>query len=276
MARTKYTKKAVKATKKAYPKKAYSATRKPYIAKVVKRTMKSMAEVKQTRILYTKSDNTGLSPYNSSNWSLDNGLFALSPVQNRIEIPQGDGEGNRIGNRVTTKSSYLTGCFYPTAYDTVFNPTPRPQDVMVIIYKIIGGGSTITSTLSTLFQNGNTASGPTSSLIDTTLPINTDKYKIFYKKIFKIGSADNTGSGSATANQFYANNDYKRNQRFYIPLTKFMDKVYKYDNSNLSANNNMLYMAVLPMNCDGSQPAAGNLLRTVSMIMTQVYKYTDA
>lgn len=245
------------------------------VVSAVKSTIKSMAETKQVRMLYTKVDNTGIQPYNGTSWGLDNGLFALSPVQNRIEISQGDGEGQRTGNRITVKSSYLNLILYPTPYDGTYNPVPRPQDVMIIIYKIIGGGNTIQTTLGGLFQNGNVTSSPGSNLTDTVLPFNNDLYKILYKKIVKVGSADNTAIGNMTAYQYYANNDYKRSVRLYIPITKYLDKVIKYDNTSTTANNSMLYMAVLPMNADGSQPAAGNAYRTVSLIMNQTFKYVD-
>lgn len=243
--------------------------------KMVQRVVRSMAETKQTRILYTKTDITGLAPYNGVNWALDNGLFALSPVQNRIDIAQGDGEGDRTGSRITTKASYLSGIFYAPPYDVTYNPTPRPQEVMVIIFKVIGGGSNIISDLTGLFQGGNSTVSPTTSLIDTTLPFNTDKYRVFYKRIFKVGVSDAGGTGTSAVYQSYTNNDYKRNCRFFIPITKYLDKIMKYDGSSRSANNAQLYMAVLPVNADGSQPASGNSLRTVCMVMTQVYKFQD-
>lgn len=232
-------------------------------------------EVKTTRYMYSNTGAFALPDYNSVNWGLDNGVYLLNPTQNRIAISQGTGQGQRVGNSIRTKSSYLSGILYANQQNASYNVTPKPYEVMFVIYKIIGQGNTADVTLTGLFQNGNTQSTPTGTLQDLTMPINKDKYRIYYRKVFKIGPAENTGTGSSTGLQFYANNDYKRNQKFYIPLTKYMDKRMKFNDAEQNVRNDNLYLAILPLACDGTQGVAGNFAAPVNCIMTQTYNYTD-
>lgn len=232
-------------------------------------------EVKTSRFLYTNTGANALPDYNGLNWGLDFGVWLLNPTQNRIDITQGVGQGQRVGNNIRTKSSYLSGILYANQQNAAYNTTPKPYEVMFIIYKILGQGNIADVTLTGLFQNGNSQAIPTGTLQDLTLPINQDKYRIYYRRVFKIGPADNTGSGSSTGLQFFANNDYKRNQRFYIPLTKYMDKRMKFNDTDRNVKNDNLYLAVLPLACDGTQQVAGNSLAAVNMLMTQTYNYTD-
>lgn len=232
-------------------------------------------EVKTYRYLYSNTGAFALPDYNSINWGLDNGVYLLNPTQNRIDITQGTGQGQRVGNFVRTKSSYLSGILYANQQNASYNVTPKPYEVMFVIYKILGQGNIADVTLTGLFQNGNTQSSPTGTLQDLTVPINKDKYRIYYRRVFKIGSADNTGTGSSTGLQFFANNDYKRNIRFYIPLTKYMDKRMKFNDTERNVKNDNLYLAILPLACDGTQQVIGNSLAPVNCIMTQTYNYTD-
>lgn len=232
-------------------------------------------EVKQVRMLYSNTGGFGLPDFNSASWGLDNGVYTLNPTQNRLSIAQGTGQGQRIGNRIRTKSCYISGILYAQQQNAAYNPTPKPCEVVMYIYKLIGGGNTVDVTMSNFYQNGNTAGSPTGSLVDLTFPINKDRYRVLYRKVFKIGPADNTGTGASAGLQYFANNDYKRNQRFYIPLTKYMDKIMRYNDTSLTVNNDTLYLAILPLMADGSTNGAGNALLPVNCSMTQVYNYTD-
>lgn len=232
-------------------------------------------EVKQVRYLYSNTGGFGLPDFNSASWGLDNGVYTLHPTQNRIQISQGTGQGQRVGNRIRTKSSYIKGILFTQQQNATYNPTPKPYEVLVMIYKIIGQGNTVDTSLTGLYQNGNSVSGPLGSLQDLTFPINSDRYRVFYKRIFKIGAADNTGTGASIGLQYFANNDYKRNQVFYIPLTKYMDKIIRYNDTSTTCQNDCLYMCMLPLACDGTVLTAGNGVLPVACTMTQVYNFTD-
>jgi len=236
-------------------------------------------EVKTQRVIYDNTGAFGIPAFNGLAWGLNNGLYTLHPTQNRIQISQGTGQGQRIGNQIRTKSSYIKGILYANQRDVTYNPTPKPAEVMIYIYRIIGQGASVptgTNAMTNFYQNGSSSSSPTGLLEDLTTPINRDQYRVVYQRKFKIGSAENTGVGSSTGNQFFANNDYKRNATFYIPLTKFMDKRIKYSDASLTCNNDALLMAIIPLPCDNVPwGAAANLVTPIGCIMTQVYNYTD-
>jgi len=260
---------------KYYNKKTKKVVSNKRVRKIERALVKMKPEVKQVRMLYEKTGAFGIPDYNSVNFGQDNNIFLLSPTQNRIQITQGTGQANRVGNRIRTVSSYISGILYATQQNATYNPTPKPMEVMMFVYKLIGGGNTSSSTLTNLFQNGNGTSSPTGGLADLTFPFNKDEYKILWRKTYKIGSAINTGTGASAGLQNYANNDYKRNQKFVIPLTKFLDKNIKYNDNAPSANNDQVYLAILPLAADGTVNAPGNGLAPISCIMTQVYKFTD-
>lgn len=232
-------------------------------------------ETKTVRYSYINTGGFGLPDFNGTTWGLDNGIYQLHPNQNRIQISLGVQQNQRVGNRVRMKSSYISGIFYTQQQNATYNPTPKPVEVLCMIYRKIGGGNTIDTTMSGFFQNGGGTTTPTGSLIDLTLPVNKDAYKVYYRRVFKIGPADNTGTGSSIGLQYFANNDYKRNQRFFIPLTKYLDKNIRFNDSNNNCQNDVVYMAMIPLMADGTINTAGNALLPVSCIMNQVYNYTD-
>jgi len=237
----------------------------------VKRALMQTVEKKELNFYASAQSLAGYS--NAGQFSSQ--IVPISPYGVGMDIDQGTGQGNRVGNRIKTKSSYITGILYAQQQNATYNPNPKPCEVLIMVYKIIGGGNNVETNLSNLFQNGSTSGNPTGSLADLTFPINKDKYRVMYRKVFKIGAADNTGTGSSIGQQYFANNDYKRNQRFYIPLTKYMDKNVRYQDTSLTCQNDTLYLLILPLMADGTTNVGGNALLPINCIMTQVYNFTD-
>lgn len=266
-------KKALKKGKKTLrPRKKAS---KKVFRKAVKRVLDSTAEKKIVRYNYSLTSVAGIGYYNSVSWGLDNGLFVISPLNNRLDITSGTGQSNRIGNRIRTYSAMLNCVLLTQPHETNYNPIPKPMDVLVYIYKVKGGGNTVQNTLSGFYQNNNSSIAPTSSQLDTLLPVNLDTYTVLYKRMFKLGFATNTGTGSQNVYQNYTSNDYKRTCRFRVNLTKLLDKVYRFDDTTDTPTNSLLYMAVMPVASDNVIPAAGNGLRPVGLMMDQYMRFTD-
>lgn len=262
--------------KRTVIRKAIRKENKRIFNKKVKSVITSMAEKLEVRYGYSKTGIAGISYYNSTGtWGLDDGLFVISPYQNRLSIVQGDAQNSRQGNRIRTKSAWLNGILTTQPYHVTYNPNPQPMDVLVYIYKVKGGGDTVQSTLAGFYQNNASTTAPQTNQYDTLLPINTDTYTLCWRRLFKLGPAENAATGNDATNQRWSNNDYKRTCRFRVNLTKFYDKVFKYDDNSGSPTNNILYMAVLPINTDNSTPAVGNGLRPVGLVFNQTFRYLD-
>lgn len=266
-----------KVRKTGLVKKAIKTARRKVFRNAVTKIVKGLAEKKMVREQQSLTSVAGLGYYNSdaSCWGLDKGIFIISPYQNRLNIPQGDGQGDRVGNSVRTVNSYIWGALYTQPYDIGYNPTPRPMDVMLYIVQRKGQGDTAMTTLSGFYQNNSTSQAPSSGQIDTLLPINRDQYTVYYKRMFKLGFADNTGTGVDGTYQRYTNNDYKRTCRFRINVTKYLRKIYKYSDTATTPSCNALYMIIMPVNSDTTIPASGNNLRPIGLIYNQQYTFVD-
>lgn len=230
------------------------------VAKICKRVITNMAEKKTVRYNWAKS----FGAYNTTNWSLD-GIYPLTPQASFTDIAQGTGQGNRVGNRITVRKLIFNGIMNTEGYDINFNASPQPLEVLMVIFRNRADPNTFTTNLTNFFQNGNGASSPNGTTTDTIFPINTDRYTVYYKRIFKLGFAEYNGTGVDSNNQKWSNNDYKLNQRFYVDCTKYVNKVMRFNDTVNTPITPVLHVAFLPMRADGSGvSAATNAMMKVS------------
>lgn len=164
----------------------------------------------------------------------DSNIIPMSPFGSALAIGQGTGDGVRVGNRITITKASLDMTIYP-APATSFT-TPKPQNIMFILFYDKQNPTLIPTPQSNgdFYQNGNSVSTFNNNLTDITRWINFDRYKVFYKRVFKVGTADYEGTGASTANNYFANNDYKLNVlNFKVNLMKYLVKRVRY-NDNLT------------------------------------------
>lgn len=238
---------------------------------VFKKLMRRLnPEIKQVR--YNSS--VAISAYNTNSWA-SGGLQLLLPVAGyTTSIGQGTSQGERIGNRITTKSLWFNGLITPKVYDITVNPSPQPRDVLMVIFSSRSDPTSVLATLANFFNNGGSSQGPTGTQLDTIIPFNTDKYTIFYKRIFKCGTAENAGSGINNNYQRYSNNDYKLCQRFRVNCTRYVNKVLRFNDNSSVPNNRFLWAAFLVMNADGTSMAITET-QPLQLNCNFTYRYTD-
>jgi len=168
------------------------------------------------------------------NYADDNTMrgFALSPGTT-IAIAQGDGAGDRTGNRIKIMKARLVYWMVPAAYNGLLNPQPKPLLVRLWI-----GYSKTNPTLippagdqATLFQNGNAAAAPNGFINDILRSVNKDKFVIFRDIKHKLGNADLTGTGFTAGSQYYSNNDFKYNIMKSIDITKYLINTVSYNDT---------------------------------------------
>lgn len=188
-----------------------------------------------------------------------NGLFPItpytatgSPIGSTITLVHGTGQATRIGNVVRTKRAVLKGVVFPSPGNVTLNPTPKPMEVCMWIFKLknryFGDEINYAQSVfnSSFFQDNASSQGASGSLIDIVRATNQDVVQVMYKRVFKIAYAAGTNSGNVSSN------DFKYNQKFSIDVTKYIPKVIKFNDNDDSPSIVHTYCMIAPYNADGS------------------------
>jgi len=170
-----------------------------------------------------------------------------------MSMTQGTSSWNRIGNTITLKKWIVKVLIHPTLdndpYASVgfqFNRFTHQGKITLFIMKQKAGGIPL-NTLPGLLQNGNAETTPTGILTDQLCAINTDRYKIYYKRSFRVGSSatgeviPNTGGigqGFSIPFPLLANNDLKVSAQFNVDICKYIGKNAKitFDDNTVTPN----------------------------------------
>lgn len=171
-------------------------------------------------------------PSSSASFGLAN--FPISPYSGFLDIQQGVGQANRVGNRIKLKRLNFSGSIRPMIYDSVTNPQPQPSYVILWFYYNRDDPTIMSTPDNTFLQLGNSSQSLQNTLVDRTSPVNKDNWVLLGRKVFKCGPAINTGSGSLPAFAHNANNDFKLVCDFNIDMMKYAvkDIIYNDTSSN--------------------------------------------
>lgn len=209
------------------------------LVKMVKKIISSNVENKMRQ----SGGVTSLVPTNATGFQTG-AVIPLSPyyeaglsLAQNLDITQGTGVSNRIGNSIKTRSGYLRAVIYPAPYHATFNPTPQPLLVTQWIFKLKSGitdsTSSVVSTMNTnWFKDQNSYTGVFNSLNDVVMKCNPDFVNLLSRRVYKLGYASDNGTGSQVANQYHANNDYKLNFVLKQNMTKYLRKQIRYADNN--------------------------------------------
>lgn len=174
-------------------------------------------------------------------------------------ITQGVGQGQRLGNRITVKNAVLKGSIVMRDYNSLNNSRELDQIVTLVVFKLktylAGTNPTYANTFSRMFQQGSTAGPLTNGVGDHLKRWNKDVFTIKAVRRFKMGYSG-THAGGATGNglQPVPNNDFKYQQFFRIPLTKFYKKTQIWDDAygQSDPKNDHLFMMIYCAPADNS------------------------
>lgn len=260
------TKKPAK-SKRPYKKRA---TKRSTIARMVKTEIHRNIENKTVQYA---AQNLNIGPYVNS----PNGLnaFPLTPYGGNMQIQQGTGQGDRIGNEIRTRKLVLSYVLIPSPYDSVYNPVPNGQEVKIWIGNYKPSPFVQPSTYSNFFQLGDTSTGPASTLQDILSTSNKDSWNIKKTMIHKVGFSGFSASGSGSINNNYSvNNDFKMNVVRKVDLTKLCPKVFKFNDavSSNPTSGQGLFMMITAVDALNLTPA----VRTVKLSYWIDFVYEDA
>lgn len=268
-------KRVKKATKKA-AKKTYLAKPRTTIAAEVRKALDKLTESKTTSFIWTQNLGNGLANYvNLAAFNTAN-MIPLFPLATYWTLSQGVGQGERIGNSIRSHKLIYTGVLGPNAYDATYNAIPQPQEVlfMVLRRKDLGDGQP--TSLTSLYEVGNGVTSPTGAMIDVLREINEDLYDVPFKRLFKVGPAVNDGSGNSNTYQRFANNDFKYNCKFRMDLTKYIDKIVRFNDASTSQVGAKCYYWAVWMPVNAAATAGGANDRPVQLTSQLIYHYKDA
>lgn len=274
-----------KRLRRAYRKRPARRTRKPVkkttVKKIVKRELSKQIETKEC---FSASSITPAT-ISISTSSVAGNMFICSPNSasstiGYLSIPQGDGNGQRVGNRIRTKSLYMKYILTQTAQNAVTNPTPTPLEVLIYFFKVkttpqdppsVGN---LRGASANFFEYGNSSVGFDGSLYDVLHKINPDRFTYLAHRRHKLGyQGNNVNNNPSYANSH--NNDFKMNIVSGINLTKFCPKEILYDDLTSSTTTSpYIFCLVQPVNATGVINSTSVLPMTMQFELQ--YKYSDA
>jgi len=217
-------------------------------------------------------------------------FYTWSPGSNAanaqiFNISQGTAQNQRVGNTIKLKRWIIKGLIQP-GVEQIADPTSAITNseigyVEVFFGRLLNNQNQIQPTLEDLYQNGATAITP-DGLAETILwPLNTDKYKIYWRKKFKMGQAFSSGFPNPPQT---TNNDFSLARTFGFDVCKYIlkNKHIKYEDDALSPNNDMMdnltvFAVFYPVVGSLDAPAEADLTPSYYSINVQSYaEYEDA
>jgi hypothetical protein len=264
-----------KKTKKPIKSKKYTKSKYTYRSRLTAPAVKTMIKSELHRNIENKVQNTTSVSNVLTSYAVNAGLFVISLVP-YANITQGTGQGQRIGNVITTRSIFFNFVLRPASYNSVYNPFPIPQIVLIFFGKVKNSRAQtpISSDFAKLWQTGSTSNAPYSNLLDTIAVLNRDWFTVYKSYQFKVGfSQADAAAGSNPAYEYYQNNDYKFNVTRKLNLTKYMPKKFIFNDATSQPTNDGLYMWAMCVPSDGS---TGTAQIPIYMDYNTTYTYEDA
>jgi hypothetical protein len=269
------------AYRKKIPKRKYAKKRtakrgkRPALKKMIRKELSSRVEIKtiQSYVHDRTLVAVGNTDFLTSTGSIGNMIVLGPDPNNGLNIIQGTGQGQRIGNKISVKSLIIKGTICPKPYDITYNVSTFPLQVKMWIFYDKTAPNNIPNPTADFFQNGNSSKGWFGDLVDTWSPVNTDRYRVLATRTFKVGYASNEGTGAIQAYQGMTNNDYKMSANFSINLTKIFAKSVKYNDTSSYPTSRGLYC--LFTYAAGTGGTLNSLVRAAEVQWMQSMKYTD-
>lgn len=203
------------------------------------------------------------------------------PSGQQISISQGAGDGQRIGNKITTKNVTLKLNIYVAPYNASSNPNPKPYLVTLWIFKMANDAQESRSDaanmfVSNMFDLGNSSGSIQNNLTDHIRPYNNNVIRVLRKMTFKVGHSEYAGTGSSAASQNFTSNDYKLNIIKYLNVTKYVNKTFRFEDTSTDPTTKKTFFAFTFAPADGSSGALFDPYAPVRVSWYVDYKYKDA
>jgi len=235
-----------------YSRGRYAPLKKTQLAKTVRRIVADQAEKKSDQFTL---DGKYLYAYNSAAWAAS--IFPVTPFGASLQINQGVGDGNRVGNRIKLSKLRFKGMIVPTGYNATSNPSPEPQLVKMWLVYDKQNPTVIPLPGTDFLQAGGSANALTGTATDVFARVNSDRWVVKMEKTFKLGFAAYNGTGTSAAFQSLTNNDFRLCQEFDFDILPYVAKTVVYDDNSSLPETRGLFCVIEVVNIFGnSNPAA--------------------
>jgi len=236
----------------------------------VKRALHTQIENKSIQI------NPGALSFGNVLESPDFNAYPMAPLALYWTIPQGTGQGARVGNEIKTRKCYLSYVLRPTQYDAGTNPAPQPTMVRMMLgyVKNTPSFAPISGDINQLFDAGSTSAAPIGTLKDLVSVYNTDYWTIKKTWTHKLGYANNSGTGAFATAQFFANNDFNLNVLKRLDITQYMPKTCVFNDTSATTNTKNLFFMFYAVASNGA--TFSNVTLPVNIDYWIDYIYEDA
>lgn len=210
------------------------------IKQYVKSQIASSSETKEAQPV--TADDVAILPYGQQT---PHTFTTLNLNQIFQGIPNGTLNGQRIGNEIKARRLTFKGFInWDSSRIAQEDYTHIPLYVKMFVFRRktdLDNPATYSGLLGVgeddILMNGSTPAPPTNKLSDFNKPFNTEVYKIYKVRTFKLGPAA-VGNTPTTSGQW--NNDFKFSQRFSIDLSKHINKI-KYQDGNVAFQTNVAF-----------------------------------
>ena len=208
--------------------------------------------------------------------SPDFNAYPMNPLNLYWTIPQGVGQGSRIGNIIKVRKVYLNYILRPRVQDAITNPNPQPNHVVMFLGTVKNTPSfaPIAGDIQQLYQSGNTTTAPVGNLRDIISVYNKDFWTIKKSWQHKVGYASATGNGAQPNSQFYANNDFKMNVVKRMDITKHCPATCQFNDASATTNTKNLFLMFYCVSANGGINPA--LVAPTSIDFWVDFHYEDA
>lgn len=235
-ARKKMVRKSVRKSRRVSGKPKLSSTIKKYVKKEVHRNIENKEKLNYVANQSIQVGNAGTSTY---------------PLL--MNIVQGTGDSDRVGNQIRTVKGQIKLCVNLRPYDVSTNPNPQPTWVRVLVVRDLknsGQLSTMDATAWGCFWRGNnTTLGIQGNPLDMNFEVNKDYFRLLYDKVFKLGIGNHI-SGPTNPSSYFDNSPMAK--KLTINWGKFAKKQLKFTEGNNYPNNDNLYIVFLSCSADGT------------------------
>lgn len=230
-------------------------------AKKVKKVVDKMAETKVVNYAITSK-----AVYNVNSLNFQSSIVSLSSGTSPapFAISQGNGQGNRVGNKITTVKAMLRGDVRINTYwngTTNYNPVPGYVTMWIVkLRPFLDDDITTLKTVidGSFFQSGNGAVAMSGQLHDLYRQVNTQQIQVLKRRTWKVGCGSFPGGGASgtgdQSNQYWNNNDYKLSHLFRQDITKAFPKTMLFQDSNDNNVNRHTYLFFTFLRVDNGIP----------------------
>lgn len=212
------------------------------------------------KIIHSNIENKTKMNY-AANQTITTGDSVTSTYPLLMNIVQGTGEADRIGNSIKCVKGQMKVCVNLKPYSTTSNPNAQPTWVRVMVLRDLrttGQLATMDATAwGNLFRTNNTTVGIQGNPLDTVLGINTDFFRVCYNSVFKLGIGNHI-SGPTNPSSYFDNSPAAK--QLTINWGKFCKKQLKFTEGINYPSNDNLYIVFTACAADGTASSTKDLI----------------